>query len=68
VSGNPPELARLVDCGLKCVGQQLVVISVCAFSQDQVRSARALVIFGYEPSVWKAYDDIAILHLDNEVR
>ena len=64
---DPSELACLGDCCLECFCLQFVVVGLAAFAQDQVWSARRLIVCGFEPAVWKADDEIAAPHLDNEV-
>ena len=58
----------LLNGSLKCIGQQFVVVGLGALAQDQVWSARGLIICGLEPAVWQAYDELAVQHLYNEVR
>ena len=65
---NPPQLTRLGNRSLKGFGQQPVIIGPSAFAQDQVWSARWLIVRGLELAVWKADDEIAVTHLDIEVR
>ncbi len=64
----PPQLARLGDSSLKCVGQQFVVVGLAAFAQNQVWPTGGFLVDGPEPAAWKAHDEIPLLHLDNEVR
>jgi hypothetical protein len=65
---DPPELTRLGNRSQKCLRQQLVVVGLGAFEQDQVCSTRRLIAHSPEPAAGEDHDEIAVLHLDNEVR
>jgi hypothetical protein len=57
----------LATAALKGFYQQFVVVGFSALAQDQVWSARRLIVCGFEAAVWKADKEIAIQHLDKEV-